>query len=314
VDELYATVRFSTSNGTLFVRQGANSTPFYGEATISQSLNWAATAAFAIQQNSSTSYSFFFNTGVTPGVGFFTVQSQSAFTYSGTTSASGPTGCFIYPTLLFQQGISTSGEATFAADVLQAYTFQSQYNTFAFQNASLTTLFSIAAAGSVLSTPLTCTGAFTCPDASLSIAKTSGLQAALDAKAPTASPSFSGTTSVASLTASSSVTSGLFNSQAGSFSATNSFQNLLNVAGKRGFLFLDGQAPNTSSILAYFSCITPNPCLSVVAQNGNAASFYNLGTAAGTGTVLINVGINTSSNIRVSGNQNGTIFWAVVYF
>ena len=276
--------------------------------------HWAATAAFGIQQNSSTSYSFFFNTGVPPGVGFFTVQSQSAFTYSGTTSASGPTGCFIYPTLLFQQGISTSGEATFAADVLQAYTYKSQDNTITFQNASLTTLFSIAAAGSTLSTPLTCTGAFTCPDASLSIAKTSGLQAALDAKAPTASPSFSGTTSVASLTASTSVTSGLFNSQAGSFSATTSFQNLLNVAGKRGFLFLDGQAPITSSILAYFSCVTPNPCLSVVAQNGNAASFYNLGTASGTGTVMINVGINTSSNIRVSATQNGTIFWAVVYF
>ena len=164
-----------------------------------QSLTWAVTAAFAIQQNSSTSYSFFFNTGTTPGVGFFTVQSQNAFTYSGTTSASGPAGCFIYPTLLFQQGISSSGEATFATDVIQAYTFQSQYNTFAFQNASLTTLFSIAAAGSTLSTPLTCTGAFTCPDASLSIAKTSGLQGALDAKAPTAGPSFTGTANAVNL-------------------------------------------------------------------------------------------------------------------
>jgi hypothetical protein len=181
VNELYATVRFSTSNGINYVRLGANGNPFYGEATITQSLNWAATAAFAIQQNSGVSYSFFFNTGATPGVGFFTVRSQSAFTYSGTTSA--PTGCFVYPTSLFQQGISTTGEATFAADVLQAYTFQSRFNTFTFQNASLATLFSIAAAGSTLSTPLTCTGAFTCPDASLSIAKTSGLQAALDAKA-----------------------------------------------------------------------------------------------------------------------------------
>jgi hypothetical protein len=171
-DELYATVRFSTSNGTLFVRQGANGTPFYGEATIAQSFNWAATAAFAIQQNSSTSYSFFFNTGTTPGVGFFTVQSQSAFTYSGSTSASGPTGCFIYPNLLFQQGL-VNGESTFAADVLQAYTYKSQDNAFTFQTAALTTLFSIAAAGSTLSTPLTCTGALTCPDASLSIAKTS---------------------------------------------------------------------------------------------------------------------------------------------
>jgi hypothetical protein len=293
VDELYATVRFSTSNGALFVRQGANSTPFYGEATIAQSLNWAATAAFAIQQNSSTSYSFYFNTGSTPGVGFFTVQSQSAFTYAGLTSTSGgPTGCFIYPTVLFQQGISSSGESTFVTDVIQAFSFQSQYNFFALQNAAQETLLYLDNAGSTLSTPLTCTGAFTCPDASLSIAKTSGLQGALDEKVPTASPSFTGTANAANLIASGFITAvGGFSCQFGSFSATNVFQNLLNVAGKRGFLFLDGQAPNTSSILAYFSCITPNPCLSIVAQNGNAYSFGNLGTAAGTGTVLMSVGI-----------------------
>jgi hypothetical protein len=100
----------------------------------------------------------------------------------------------------------------------------------------------------------------------------------------------------------------------GSFSATPTVQNLLSVAGKRGFVFLDGQSPNTSSIVAYFSCITPNQCLSILAQNGNAYSFANVGTAWGTGTVLINVGISNSSNIRVSANQNGTVFWAVVYF
>ena len=79
-------------------------------------------------------------------------------------------------------------------------------------------------------------------------------------------------------------------------------------------MFLDGQAPNTSSMVAYFSCITTNPFLSLVAQNGNAYSFNNLGTASGTGTVLISVGMSNTSNIRVSANQNGTIFWAVVYF
>ena len=297
------------------MRQGANSTPFYGEATIAQSLNWAATAAFGIQQNSSTSYSFFFNTGTTPGVGFFTVQSQSAFTYSGTTSASGPTGCFIYPTLMFQQGISTSGESTFVTDVIQAFSFQSQYNFFALQNAALETLLYLDNAGSTLNTPLTCTGAFTCPDASLSIAKTSGLQAALDAKAPTASPSFTGTANAANLIASGFITAvGGFSCQFGSFSATPVFGNLLNVAGKRGFVFLDGQAPNTSSMLAYFSCITPNQCLSILAQNGNAYSFANMGTASGTGTVMLSLGISNTSNIRVAANQNGTIFWAVVYF
>ena len=151
-----------TSDGSLYVRQGANSTPFYGEASIVQSLNWAVTAAFGIQQNSSTSYSFFLNTGATPGVGFFNVQSQSAFTYVGTTSASGPTGCYIYPTLLFQQGVSTEGEATFTADLLQAYAFRSLYNTFTFQNASLATIFYIASAGSTLSSPLTCSDDVTC--------------------------------------------------------------------------------------------------------------------------------------------------------
>jgi hypothetical protein len=129
-----------------------------------------------------------------------------------------------------------------------------------------------------------------------------------------ASLTLSGLFSGATIMGTSVYASSGFTSVFGTFSASATFQNLLNVAGKKGFVFLDGQAPITSSILAYFSCITPNPCLSVVAQNGNAASFYNLGAAAGTGTVMINVGINTTSNIRVSGNQNGTIFWAVVYF
>ena len=152
----------STSNSTAYVRLGANSTPFYGECSIVQSINFSSTAGFAIQQNSNTSYSFFFNTGVSPGVGFFTVQSQSVFTYSGTTSS--PAGCYIYPTVLYQQGTS-AGDSTLISDALQAYFFKSTDGTFRILNSSSTTLFTINASGSTLNTPLTCTGAFTCPDA-----------------------------------------------------------------------------------------------------------------------------------------------------
>jgi hypothetical protein len=100
----------------------------------------------------------------------------------------------------------------------------------------------------------------------------------------------------------------------GSFSATASSATLLNVTGKRGFVFLDGQGLIGSSILAYFSAMTPYPYLSIVARNGNAFTSQNIGTANGTGTMLINATLNTSSDIRVSANQNGTITWAVVYF
>jgi Chaperone of endosialidase len=161
VDELYATIRFSTSNGTAFVRNGANSTPFYGEASIIQSMNFAANAAFGIQQNSSTSYSFFLDTGPAPGVGFFTVQSQSAFTYSGTTSASGPTGCFVYPTLLYQQGIDSSGEATLVLDTIRSYYFRSTDASFRILNAATSALMTLNTSGSTLNSSFAC-GNLTC--------------------------------------------------------------------------------------------------------------------------------------------------------
>jgi len=47
--------------------------------------------------------------------------------------------------------------------------------------------------------------------------------------------------------------------------------------------------------------------LSIVAQNGNAYSFANVGSAQGTGTMMINVGVSNTSNLRVSATANGNI-------
>jgi hypothetical protein len=93
---------------------------------------------------------------------------------------------------------------------------------------------------------------------------------------------------------------------------------MINVSGRRGLIFLDGQGSIASSILAYFSCMTPNNFVSIVARNGNAYSYVNLGTAAGPGTMMIDVGMGSGSsagNIRVSCvGSTGTVNWAIVYF
>jgi hypothetical protein len=107
-----------------------------------------------------------------------------------------------------------------------------------------------------------------------------------------------------------------FTSTFGSWNVTSTFQNFINVAGKRGFLFLEGVSPINSSILAFFSCIPTNPFLSKVAQNGNQYSFANMGSAQGTGTMMIDVGVSVTSNLRVCsvGTASGTVNWAIVYF
>jgi hypothetical protein len=107
-----------------------------------------------------------------------------------------------------------------------------------------------------------------------------------------------------------------FTSTFGSWNVTSTFQSFISVAGKRGFLFLEGVSPINSSVLAYFSCISTNQCLSIVAQNSNAYSFANVGSAQGTGTMMINVGVSNTSNLRVScsGSASGNISWAIVYF
>jgi len=307
-----ASLTFSTNNGA-FAQNTYDAPPvaFNAWADIqTTSIDWyydTLATDVVVAQTSNTTYSFFVRVTPDNGVGFFTVRHSApdTFTFQGTSAGSTRPSNGVHP-MIGQPlspdmiGAASSNSPTIAGTTsLQNLDVSGQVSgTLRCENVTASSSLSVASGGFV---------AF--PANSVAIESISGLTSALSGKA-----TLGGSANFTSLTASSSVTSGLFNSQFGSFSATNSFQNLLNVAGKRGFLFLDGQAPITSSILAYFSCVTPNPCLSVVAQNGNAASFYNLGTASGTGTVMINVGINTSSIIRVSGNQNGTIFWAVVYF
>jgi hypothetical protein len=312
---MQARLTFSTNNGAL--AQNTYDTPpvaFNAWADIqTTSVDWYYSTLgtdVVVQQLSNTSYAFFVRITPDNGVGFFTVYHSTggdAFTFVGTNAGSTRPSNGVYP-LVSQPldpgmiGAASSNSPTITGTAsLQNLTVSGTVSgTLACTDLTASSSLSVASGGFV---------AF--PNNSVPIECISGLTSALAGKA-----TLGGSASFTSLTASSFVSSGLFNSQAGSFSATNPnvFGNLLNVAGKRGLLFLDGQAPNTSSMLAYFSCITPNPCLSILARNGNAYSFANVGTAAGTGTVLINVGISDTSNLRVSANQNGTIFWAVVYF
>ncbi len=212
-DELYCTVRFSTSNGTSYVRLGQNGAPFYGEASISQSLNFSQVAAFAVQQNSTTSYSFFFDTGPAPGVGFFTVESRAAFVYSG--AAAGPTDCWIYPNLLFEQGMQ-DGISFFTADAVLANEYGGRSEgpvSFRDLSSGLEVLTLFGPTGAEFYSPVSTrglrveTGPVSLPNSSLSIANTSGLQSSLDGKANLAGPTtFTGTTTCANLTATGTVT------------------------------------------------------------------------------------------------------------
>jgi hypothetical protein len=261
-----------------------------------------------VAQTSNTSYSFFVRVTPDNGVGFFTVYHSTggdAFTFVGTNAGSTRPLNGVYP-MVSQPldptmiGAASSNSPTITGTTsLQNLAVSGTVNgTLRCQDVTALSSLNVASGGFV---------AF--PPNSVPIECISGLTSALAGKAI-----LGGTANFTSLTASSFVSSNLFNSQFGSFPATTTFQNLLSVSGKKGFVFLDGQAPITSSILAYFSCVTPNQCLSILAQNGNAYSFANVGAAAGSGSVLINVGVSNTSNLRVSANASGTIFWAVVYF
>ena len=106
-DEMRCSIQFSTSNGSANTVNGDNGSPFYGEATITGTNNVVNTN-FAIEQVSNTSYKFYYYTGAYPGNSVFSVNSYSVFTYSGTQT--NPTGCFIYPTLIYTIGVNNNGD------------------------------------------------------------------------------------------------------------------------------------------------------------------------------------------------------------
>jgi hypothetical protein len=72
-----------------------DTTPFYGEASMICSSNF--TNNIAIQQNSNTSYSFYYYSGIWTGSGFFTFNTNDTFTSSGIQQ--NPSGCYISPPL-----------------------------------------------------------------------------------------------------------------------------------------------------------------------------------------------------------------------
>jgi hypothetical protein len=309
-----ARLTFSTNNGAF--AQNTYDTPpvaFNAWADIqTTSVEWyygSLATDVVVAQTSNTSYSFFVRVTPDNGVGFFTVYHSTggdAFTFVGTNAGSTRPLNGVYPMVsqpldptMIGAASSNSPTITGTTSLQNLAVSGTVSGTLACTDVTAASSLSVASGGFV---------AF--PNNSVPIECISGLTSALAGKA-----TLGGSANFTSLTASSFVSSGLFNSQFGSFSATATFQNLLSVAGKKGFVFLDGQAPITSSILAYFSCVTPNQCLSIVAQNGNAYSFSNLGTAQGSGSMQIQVGISNTSNIRVSASgSGGTIFWAVVYF
>jgi hypothetical protein len=101
LDEYMAYIHFSPSNGINYTMLGEDNTPFYGEASIISSTNFYANVV--IQQNSPTSWSFYYYSGVWSGVGLFTINTNDTFTYSGTAGI--PTGCYIYPKVRYTHSI-----------------------------------------------------------------------------------------------------------------------------------------------------------------------------------------------------------------
>jgi hypothetical protein len=94
-----ATLIFSTSEGTSSVN-GANVTPFYGCASVAVSSSGAwyfDQTSIAIQQNSTTSYSFYIFMAEYPGRGMFRITLNGLDTFQYSILAQSPSGCWIYP-------------------------------------------------------------------------------------------------------------------------------------------------------------------------------------------------------------------------
>ena len=303
---------FSTNNG-VFAQNTYDAPPvaFNAWADLqTDSIDWYYSSLgtdVVVTQNSNTSYSFFVRVNPDNHVGFFTVYHSTGgdtFTFVGSNAGPSQPPNGIQPTVSQTLDPAMIGAASTNSPMI--------IGTASLQNARVSGTLGVTGATSLTTATVSGNlsvvgaGSVNLPPGSLTIDNVANLQTALNNKATTgASASFT------TLMATSS-----FTSASGSFTATSTPQNVINVSGRRGLVFLDGQGSIASSILAYFSCMTPNNCLSVVARNGNVYTYANLGTAAGTGTMMIDVGISTSGNIRVSCalGSTGTVLWNVVYF
>jgi hypothetical protein len=98
-DFVKAEMIFSTTEGSSS-QNGADSTPFFGAASCSLNGYGFDNTSLAIQQNSTTSYSFYVFMLEYAGRSMFRVTTNQVgdiFTYSGTQQA--PSGCYITPDL-----------------------------------------------------------------------------------------------------------------------------------------------------------------------------------------------------------------------
>ena len=166
-DECRATIQFSTANGSSYIN-GADSTPFYGIASLISTNNITANYV-SIQQSSTTSYSFFFFTGGYPGSGFFNVKTNDTFTYSGTTLT--PSGCYINPNVVYTVGLNGSGSGNMYVDRINSGYFLSTNATYSiydnssinlanFNNGGSTILSNLNVSGNSVSRSISCTSLF----------------------------------------------------------------------------------------------------------------------------------------------------------
>jgi hypothetical protein len=272
VDFVTAEIYFSTSNGSAS-QPGADSTPFYGCASIKCSPNIAYNfdrTNVGIRQLSQTSYAFYIYMLEYPGrtmIRVTTNQAGDVFTSSSVVES--PTGCWINPD--FNSRVTKDDVGLGNVD----NTSDASKPVSTAQQAALDLKANLAG-------PTTFTGTTNC--------------ATLNA---------SGTVTAANVRS-----TGIMYTQFGTLASTSTFQTIYNFAGKRGLAFIIGTGTIASSIMAFFDNTYGAGHVSIVARNGNSSSSSNLGTAQ-LGTMLITVQ-NSGNNLQVSSNSNGTVSWSVI--
>ena len=158
----------------------------------------------------------------------------------------------------------------------------------------------------------------------------SGLVTALAAKAPINNPTFTGTVTLPRFqvlqdpTLNGTIAGGnifgtnisasasFFSSYGTTALAANTSSTFYTVgSNQRGLVFVDTDSTNASSAVGYFSNMSGVMYLSVLARNGNAFGFQNIGTAF-TGTWNMNLFCNSAGALRVSIPTAGSVRWNII--
>ena len=157
IDEMRASLQFSTANGSLYESLGNDGTPFYGQCSLICTNNINNTS-FAIQQNSTTSYSFYYFTGSYPGNGVFSVRTHDTFTYSGTQV--NPSGCWINPATIYTVGLDGSGTGHMYINGIHSNSFISNTDTYSIYDINSINLAIFKIDGSTVLSNLNISGNF----------------------------------------------------------------------------------------------------------------------------------------------------------